>query len=108
MIRSLHTRPAGVDFNRLATELSAELSDFTGCNDVDGQVAVYTTTPHNTDQVAAIVAAHSGPPAFPPLDSNGVTICLLVVEALLPAEVGASTLGVPVAHLIHEATAWAL
>lgn len=108
MIRSLHTRIASVDFDKLAGELAAELGDFRGCNDVGGQVAVYTDAAHDFDEVAAIVAAHSGLPPFPPLDPNGVTVCLLVVEELLPDEVGASTLGIPVAHLVHEATAWAL
>lgn len=64
MIRSLHPSPGAVDHQALAGEIAALITDLRGVNDVDGQVAVYTDTPHDEVAVGIIVSNHQPPSAL--------------------------------------------
>lgn len=105
MIRTLYPYPGPVDFGLLLHELRAVDATVLACNDVAGDVAVYA--PAQVD-LGAVVAAHAGPPAFPPLDPTGALATLLVVENVLPLADAANAIGEEQAHLVHEAEAWSV
>jgi hypothetical protein len=108
MIRTLYSSPGPVEFGRLCSELLAANIDVVDCNEVAGEVAVYTVASVDELLVAQIVAAHSGPPPFPSLDPVGALATLLVVEGVLPLADAANAIHEEPAHLEHEAQAWAL
>lgn len=79
MIRTLHDAPGPVDFDLLAAELAAVVTGLRGCNDVAGQVAVYSDAEQDTTAVAAIVAAHTGP--VPPTPDPLHQLAQAIVDA---------------------------
>jgi hypothetical protein len=67
VIRTLYTYPGPVDFGVLLSELRSVEPTIIDCNDVGGQVAVYSNEVVDGAVVASVVAAHAGP-ASPPVD----------------------------------------
>jgi hypothetical protein len=108
MIRTLYPYSGLVDYGALLRELRAVDATVIDTNEVDGQVAVYTPDDPDTAALEAVVAAHTGPPLWPALDTAGSLATLLVVEGVLPIEDAANSQHTTPEHLIAEAEAWAV
>ena len=108
MIRVLYPTPGPVDFGLLATELRTVDSTVIDANDVAGDVAVYTDGTQDEQTIGAVVAAHTGPQQFPPLNETGALATLLVVENVVPLADAANAIHEEPAHLVAEAEAWSL
>lgn len=106
MNRYVFPVPGPVAFPALLGELRAVDPSVVDCNDVAGQVAVYAPGAVDTEALGAVVAAHGGPPLFPPLDATGALATLLVVQGVLPLVDASAAVGEEPAHLVHEAEAW--
>ena len=108
MIRVLYPTPGPVDFGRLADELRATDATVIDCNDVGGLVAVYTPDAQDEVALGIVVAAHTGPQQYPPLDEAGALATLLVVTGVLELADAANAIHEEPAHLVAEAEAWSL
>ena len=109
MIRTLFAMPGPVEWSQLRDELRPVVTDLKGCNQVGDLVAVYSTN-QLADQtaVAAVVAAHTGPPEWPALDAVGALATLLAVTEVLTVTDAANAVGEEAAHLEHEALSWSV
>jgi hypothetical protein len=78
-------------------------------NNGDGTVTVAMYDPDTGDVIG--VTGYAGQevvPVYPPLDTTGVVVTLLVVEGVITLVAGAAALHVDPEHLEHEAIAWAV
>jgi hypothetical protein len=107
MIRELFSLPAAVDYESLLNELRAVDEGIVDCNDVAGELAVYSESQIDRSAVSSVISAHF-PPQFKPLDPAGSLATLLVVEGVLVLEDAANAIHEEPQHLIAEAEAWTL
>lgn len=108
MIRVLYPTPGLVDFGLLSIQLRTVDPTVIDANDVGGLVAVYTPNAQDEAALGTVIATHTGPAAFSPLDATGALATLLVVTGTLELQDAANAIGEEPAHLIAEAEAWGL
>jgi hypothetical protein len=109
VIRTLFAMPGPVDWHKLSAEVRPLVSDLISCNQVADLVAVYSSTAiADETAVAAVVAAHTGPPEWPALDAVGALATLLAVTEVLTVTDAANAVGEEPAHLEHEALSWSI